>query len=191
MAARELVPLGVAAAGDAVGIDPCVQLQAARMGRLHPVCERVKAVCRRGAGRAGQVLTPGEDLGWVQRIRRGADLQKDRVQAPLDTVVQDRVGLGAQRRRVGGRLGGIVQIVNRGHPHAAHLVGRRRRAGRERGDGQGERAHEDECEQSGNSFHNASISFCDAVRPDAGGTLRARPKPLFHPNILAGISQGA
>ena len=72
--AGQRIPLGVLAAGDAVGVNPRVQLQTALVGRLDPVFERIETVLRSGADRTGQVFAPREQIGLVERIARRSDL---------------------------------------------------------------------------------------------------------------------
>ena len=114
--------LGLAAFGDAEGVDPGVELQPQGVGPLHPVGQRIKIVLRSQAGGAGQVLAPGKQFRGIEGVSRRADLENHRVHAHIHAVLQNLVRLSSESSGVGGGRVGVVQIVYRGHPYSPEVI---------------------------------------------------------------------
>ena len=123
------VPVGVRCRlTTAEWIEPGVQLHPARVRLGHGEGQRVV-----GRPRA-QEFGPRLEGGRVERVRHRPDLQKDRVQMQRGGAVEDRdqLALLLLGRQIPSRR--PVEVVHRGHPNAAHLVGAGRAGGGAGGD---------------------------------------------------------
>ena len=149
-----------------------MQLQAALVRLGHPVFERVKAVFRRHSLRAGQMLAPGVDIGLIEGVAGGADLQNDRVHAHLGAVVEDGVGFVHELFRVGRRCTRVIEVIDGADPDGAEILGRRlsvrRRSGQDE-DSEGRREGEHPRAELLQLFHDTSFlfayrGFCDSTK---------------------------
>ncbi len=103
-----------------VGVEPGVQFEAALVGLLHRVLQRV--VSGVAALLAGEVAGPGLQLGVVDGVGGGPGVQEDRVQSHIDGVVEPLVQFGLLLVRGQAGLRGPVDVAHGGEPCSAHLT---------------------------------------------------------------------
>ena len=110
-----------------VGVEPGMQLQAARVRLGDPECQRIVHRLRRDALRARQIFAPRLEPGRVDRVGAGTHLQHHRVQVQAFGAFEDGDRFGALLRAIQVRFFRPVDVGHRRHPGGAKLARRRRR----------------------------------------------------------------
>src|SRR5262245_5366140 len=107
----------------AIRIEPGVQFEATLVRLFDGDRQGSVEWIRRLAHRASQIFGPRLDLGGVERVAGGADLEDDGVQLELNGPVHD--GHKFSLLIGNGKIfaGGPVNVANRGDPGAAEFAG--------------------------------------------------------------------